>query len=131
MQIALNSLFFHRSPKRIGETTAATLLAELPELGNISDQAATALVGLAPFNHDSGAMRGQRHIGGGRGEVRKSLYMATISAILFNYDIKVFYEKLISKGKATKVAIVACMRKSLITLNAIMKRKTSWKEKYI
>lgn len=103
----------------------------MPELGNISDQAVTALVGLAPFNHDSGAMRGQRHIRGGRGEVRKSLYMATISAIRFNYDIKIFYEKLINKGKATKIAIIACMRKLIITLNAIMKRKTPWKEKYI
>ncbi len=57
--------------------------------------------------------------------------MATISAIRFNYDIKIFYEKLINKGKATKVAIIACMRKLIITLNAIMKRKTPWKEKYI
>jgi transposase len=70
-------------------------------------------------------MRGQRHTRGGRGEVRKSLYMATISALRFNYDIKIFYEKLINKGKETKVAIIACMRKLIIT------RKTPWKEKYI
>lgn len=125
------SLSLLTSCKGIGEITAVTLLAELPELGSISDQAAAALVGVAPFNHDSGAMRGHRHIRGGRGEVRKSLYMATISAIRFNYDIKVFYERLISKGKATKVAIVACMRKLLIMLNAIMKRRTPWKEKHI
>jgi transposase len=124
------SLSLLTSCKGIGETTAVALLAELPELGNISDQAITALAGLAPFNRDSGAMRGQRHIQGGRAEVRKSLYMATISAVRFNKDIKVFYEKLIGKGKAAKVAIVACMRKLLITLNAIMKRKTPWIEKY-
>jgi len=119
------------SCKGIGETTAVSLLAELPELGKISHQAIVALVGLAPFNHDSGGMRGQRHIRGGRGEIRKSLYMATISAIRFNHDISVFYKRLTAKGKATKVAIVACMRKLLITLNTIMKRKTPWKEKCI
>ncbi|WP_368413435.1 transposase, partial [Dongia sp.] len=86
-----------------------------------------ALVGLAPFNHDSGTLRGRRAIRGGRADVRTVLYMATISAIRCNPIIKTFHQRLRSAGKPPKVAITACMRKLITTLNAIMRAKTPWK----
>lgn len=94
------------SCKGAGNITAATLIAELPELGQASHAQITALAGLAPFNHDSGAMRGSRHIRGGRANVRKVLYMAAVSAIKFNPDIRAVYQRLKGNGKPTKVALV-------------------------
>lgn len=111
----------------LGPVTRATLLAKLPELGKLGRRQIAALVGLAPFNHDSGTQRGRRAIRGGRADVRTVLYMATVSAIRCNPIIKTFYQRLRSAGKAPKVAITACMRKLLTTLNAIMRSKTDWK----
>jgi transposase len=118
------------SCKGIGDTTAAILLAELPELGTASHAEIAALAGLAPFNNDSGNRRGQRHIRGGKAPVRSVLYMAAISATRFNADIKVFYERLRKNGKVPKVAIVACMRKLLVTLNALVRDRRKWTPLY-
>lgn len=113
----------------IGTVTARTLLAEMPELGQLSRQQAGSLAGLAPLNHDSGKYRGRRHIRGGRSTVRSALYMASISAIRFNPGIKAFYQRLIASGKCFKVAITACMRKLLVIMNAIMKKKVRFAPK--
>lgn len=105
----------------VGEVTAAILVAELPELGKIDRQKIASLVGVAPHNHDSGAMRGQRHIRGGRSSVRCALYMATLSAVRHHPSVRVFYKRLRDNGKPPKVAIIACMRKFLIILNATLR----------
>lgn len=110
----------------VGDVTAATLLAQLPELGELSHGKISALVGLAPFNHDSGSLRGTRHIRGGRSEVRMTLYMATLSAKRYNPDIKRMYERLVSRGKNAKLALTACARKLLITLNAMLRDNRHW-----
>ncbi len=106
--------------------TSFTLLAELPELGTLSRQKIAALVGLAPFNRDSGRFRGRRHIFGGRADVRSVLYMAALSGIRYNPVLKRFYERLMAKGKLFKVAITACMRKLLTILNAIVRDGATW-----
>lgn len=105
----------------VGAVTAAVLLAELPELGRASPGQIAALVGVAPMNHDSGAMRGQRHIRGGRRSVRCVLYMATLSAIRCHPTIRPFYQRLRAQGKPAKVAITAAMRKLLVQLNAMLR----------
>lgn len=110
----------------IGAVCAAVLIAELPELGSIDDKKLAALVGVAPMAHDSGMMRGQRHIAGGRATVRCSLYMATLSAIRYCPPIKAFYSRLRANGKAPKVAIVAAMRKLITIVNTIVTRQTPW-----
>jgi transposase len=110
----------------IGFITAATLVADLPELGQLNRQKIAALVGLAPFNHDSGKRRGKRRIFGGRTSVRSVLYMATLSAIKHNPVIKDFYQRLLDKGKLKKVALTACMRKLLVILNTMLKSGQDW-----
>jgi len=115
-----------RSVKGVGPVTATTLLAELPELGTINRKQIAALVGVAPFNHDSGQMRGKRTIWGGRACVRNVLYMAALSASQHNLVIRIFYERLLKAGKCKKVALVACMRKLLTILNAILRNGQSW-----
>lgn len=110
----------------IGPTTSAVLIAELPELGNLNAKQLAALVGLAPFAADSGRHRGQRRIIGGRRQVRKALYMATIAAIRCNNSINQFYHKLKERGKPTKVAIIAAARKLLCFLNAMVRDGKSW-----
>lgn len=105
----------------VGKTTAINLLAELPELGQLNRTRIAALAGLAPFNHDSGAGRGQRHIRGGRSQVRRALYMAAFTAIRCNPILKPFYRQLRARGKSHRVAITAVMRKLLIHLNQIMR----------
>lgn len=110
----------------IGFITAATLVADLPELGQLNRQKIAALVGLAPFNHDSGKQRGKRRIFGGRTSVRAVLYMATLSAIRHNPVIKAFYQRLLDKGKLKKVALTACMRKLLVILNTMIKSGQDW-----
>ncbi len=110
----------------IGPITASTLVAELPELGHLNRQKIAALVGVAPFNRDSGKWRGKRHIFGGRSAVRSVLYMATLSAITHNPVIKTFYQRLLAKGKLKKVALTACMRKLLVILNAMVKSERDW-----
>jgi transposase len=111
----------------VGGTTAAVLIAELPELGQIDDKKIAALVGVAPVAHDSGTLRGQRHIAGGRGSVRCALYMATLSAVRCNPVIKTFYRRMRDNGKKPKVALVAAMRKLLVILNTLVARDQSWK----
>lgn len=110
----------------VGKVTSFTLLAELPELGTLSRQKIAALVGLAPFNRDSGRFRGRRHIFGGRSDVRSVLYMAVLSGIRYNPVLKAFYDRLMAKGKLPKVAITACMRKLLTILNAIVRDGSAW-----
>lgn len=116
------------SVKGVGVVTASTLLSQLPELGHLSTREIAALVGVAPFNQDSGKQKGARHIRGGRGPVRAALYMATLVAVRFNEPIKAFYQKLCSAGKLKKVALVACMRKLLVILNAMARDMTYWQE---
>jgi transposase len=110
-----------RTAKSIGPVTAATLLADLPELGQLDRQAIAALVGIAPMNADTGKKRGYRKTKGGRPDVRRTLYMATLSGIRFNPILKPHYEQLRQRGKEKKVAITACMRKILTILNAMMR----------
>lgn len=105
----------------VGAVTAATVLAELPELGQISDGAAAALAGVAPYNRDSGDHTGARRITGGRSTVRCALYMATLSAVRYDPILKAFYLRLRTTGKKTKVALVACMRKLVVLMNRLLK----------
>ena len=114
------------SYKGIGLSTAITVTACIPELGQLSRAGVANLVGLAPINKDSGKKQGYRSIRGGRFYVRKALYMAALSAIRFNPAMKSFYKKLRDKGKKAKVAITAVMRKMIITLNAMIKNQTDW-----
>lgn len=110
----------------VGPVLSATLLIELPELGTLNRRQIAALVGVAPFNHDSGSMRGKRSPWGGRPQVRAVLYMAALVAARFNPVISQFYNRLCSMGKAKKVALVACMRKLIIILNTMLKNHTTW-----
>lgn len=110
----------------IGDGVAFTLLGELPELGNLSARKIAALCGLAPFNRDSGAMKGRRRIQGGRAPIRTVLYMAMLSAIQCNPIIKRFYQKLVAQGKHKKVALTACMRKMMTMLNAMVRDNCEW-----
>jgi transposase len=110
----------------VGRVVASTLLAELPELGKLNGKQIAALVGVAPMNHDSGKMRGVRRIRGGRPHVRATLYMATLAAIRFNPIIRRYYRRLVDAGKLKKRALVACMRKLLCILNAMMKHHARW-----
>ena len=119
-----------QSVKGVGPATSASLIAALPELGRLNRRKIASLVGLAPFNHDSGKMRGRRSIRGGRHDVRKALYMATLVAIRYNHEIKVFRERLQANGKQFKVVMVACMRKLLIILNAMMREEIARNNTY-
>jgi transposase len=115
-----------RSAKGVGNATVATLIAEVPELGRLSRREISALIGVAPVNRDSGTMRGKRTIFGGRGSVRRVLYMAALVAARFNPVIKSFFDRLVAAGKPKKVALVACMRKLLTILNAMVKGGKPW-----
>ena len=110
----------------VGPVLARTLLAELPELGELKNKQLAALVGVAPLNRDSGILRGRRAIWGGRSEVRAALYMGALVATRCNPTVKTFYERLLAAGKPKKVALVACMRKLLVILNAMLRNRTSW-----
>jgi transposase len=114
------------SVKGIGDVTASTILAALPELGSIPRQKVAALVGVCPYNRDSGKFRGKRSIWGGRAAIRSVLYMATLSATRFNPVIKAFYERLKKAGKPHKVALTACMRRLLTILNSMIKNNQKW-----
>lgn len=115
-----------RSFKGIGPVNARTMLADLPELGHLNRKQIAALVGVAPFNCDSGRFKGQRHIWGGRARVRTALFMAATVAIRHNPLIRDFYQSLSARGKPHKVALVACMRKILTILNAMARTQTPW-----
>jgi transposase len=116
-----------RSVPGVGPVLARTLLAELPELGTLAPKQLAALVGVAPLNRDSGVLRGKRAIWGGRSEVRAALYMGALAATRFNPSIKAFYGRLLLAGKPKKVALVACMRKLLVILNAMLRKRTPWR----
>jgi len=107
-----------------------TLLTQLPELDTLSNKQISALVGVAPFCQDSGPMRGKRVIWGGRAGVRSALFMAVLSAVQYNPPIKAFYQRLLANGKIKKVALVACMRKLLTILNAMLKNDTPWNPEF-
>ena len=116
----------YQSVPGVGVLTAASLVAYLPELGKCDGKALTSLVGLAPWSRDSGRQHGYRSIRGGRGAVRRVLYLAALSAIGCNQEMKRFYQGLRQRGKAGKVALVAVMRKLLLVLNSIAHRETPW-----
>lgn len=115
-----------RSVPGVGPTLARTLLAELPELGRLTRRKIAALVGVAPVPRDSGLMRGRRTVWGGRAPVRTTLYMATIASIRINPVLRATYQRLKATGKPSKVALVACMRKLITMLNAILRDQTPW-----
>ena len=115
-----------KSAPGVGDTLTYTLLAEMPELGQLNNKQVGALVGVAPINRDSGKMRGKRRIQGGRANVRTILYMATLSATQCNPVIKAFYQKLVAQGKHKKVALTACMRKFVTILNAMVRDNKAW-----
>jgi transposase len=115
-----------RSASGIGPVGSATLIAELPELGRLNRREIAALVGVAPMANDSGNSKGRRRVQGGRFEIRRVLYMATLTAARHNPAIKTFYDRLRAAGKLPKVALVACMRKLLTTLNAMVKTNKPW-----
>ena len=115
-----------KSVPGIGDVTARTLIAELPELGTLDRKKIAALVGVAPFNRDSGTLRGKRTIWGGRANVRAALYMAALVASRHNPVLRRFYHRLLKAGKPKKVALTAVMRKLLTILNAIVRDRTPW-----
>jgi transposase len=119
-----------RDIKGVGPVLSITLLADLSELGELNHKKIAALVGVAPFNRDSGTFTGGKTVWGGRGSVRSALYMATLAATRFNPQIKMFYERLCKAGKAKKVALTACMHKLLIIMNAIIKSGIPWKSDF-
>ena len=114
----------------IGPQVVNTLLADLPELGSLTNKQIAALVGVAPFNRDSGRFRGKRRIRGGRASVRTVLFMAMLSAIQHNPVIRATYRKLLANGKHKKVALTACMRKMICMLNAMLRDQSRWSENY-
>jgi transposase len=116
-----------RSVPGVGPVLARTLLAEVPELGTLTHKRLAALVGVAPLNRDSGTFRGRRGVWGGRADVRAALYMGALVAARRNPVIREFYERLLGAGKPKKVALVACMRKLLAILNAVLKHRTPWR----
>jgi transposase len=115
-----------QSTPGVGPVLSRTLISQLPELGDLNRKEIAALVGVAPFNRDSGTWRGRRTIWGGRATVRAVLYMSTLVATRHNPVIREFYERLLAAGKATKVALTACMRKLLTILNAMVKNQQRW-----
>lgn len=118
-----------RSAKGVGRVLAATLIARLPELGSLTSRQIAALVGVAPFDDDSGPVKGIRHIKGGRARVRHVLYMATlVAATRSNPALKAFYRRLLARGKLPKVALVACMRKFLAILNTLVAKGQTWRD---
>ena len=110
----------------VGDATSRTLLALLPELGALNEKQIASLVGVAPFNQDSGTLRGRRRVWGGRARVRTALYMAALVGSRHNPTLKALYERLLAAGKPGKVALVACMRKLIIILNAMMRDGLPW-----
>lgn len=115
-----------QSTPGVGPVLSRTLISQLPELGDLNRKEIAALVGVAPFNRDSGTWRGRRTIWGGRATVRAVLYMSTLVATRYNPVIREFYERLLAAGKVKKVALIACMRKLLTILNAMIKNQQRW-----
>ena len=115
-----------RTVPGVGEQVSLTLLAYLPELGTLDHRQIAALVGVAPFNRDSGTMRGRRTVWGGRAKVRASLYMGALTASRWNPVIRDFYQRLLAAGKPKKVALTACIRELIVLLNSILKHRSPW-----
>lgn len=111
----------------MARVTATALLAQLPELGTLSNKQISGLVGVCPYSRDNGSMRGRRTIWGGRASVRAALYMAALVGIRYNPVLKAFYQRLVAAGKPKKAALVACMRKLLTILNSMIKHDQPWK----
>ena len=118
-----------QSVPSVGPQLSRVLLAELPELGTTNSRQLAALVGLAPFNRDSGRVRGRRRIFGGRAVVRAALYMSALVAVRFNAPLAAFYRRLVERGKAKKLALIAVARRLLGILNALVRHRTPWDEK--
>ena len=116
------------SAHSVGKVLAYTLLSELPELGQLNRKQIAALVGIAPMNRDSGHKSGRRYIRGGRHKVRTVLFVSMMSAIQHHPKLTLAYKRMVENGKPKKVALIACARKQLITLNAMMKNRTYWEE---
>lgn len=114
----------------IGNSVAATLPGDLPELGSLNRREIAPLAGVAPFNRDSGKLRGKRRIRGGRAHCRTALYLSAMVATRFNPDIKRFYERLVSAGKHKKVALTACIRKIVTALNAMLRDNKPWQPSF-
>ena len=110
----------------IGDSIASTLIGDLPELGSLNRRQIAALTGVAPYNRDSGSLRGKRRIRGGRAHSRTALYLSAMVAVRFNPHIKRFYERLVATGKHKKVALIACIRKIVTALNAMVRDNTPW-----
>ena len=117
-----------RTVPGVGEQLSLTLLAYLPEPGTLDRRQIAALVGVAPFNRDSGSLRGKRTVWGGRARVRAALYMGALTASRFNPVIRDFYQRLLACGKPKKLALTACMRKLLVILNSMLKHRSSWRD---
>ena len=115
-----------QSTPGVGPSTSAVLISGVPELGQLNRKQIASLIGVAPLNRDSGRLKGRRMVWGGRAQVRSALYMSSLSAIRFNPVIRQFYQRLRAAGKCFKVAMVACMRKLLIILNAMVRNQTQW-----
>lgn len=115
----------------VGDGLAHVLLGDMPELGELNQKQIAALTGVAPFNRDSGSLRGKRRIQGGRAGVRTVLFMATMSAVQHNPVLRAFYQRLLAAGKLKKVALVACMRKLMCILNSMLRDRRSWDEKMV
>jgi transposase len=118
-----------KSVKGVGPVLVATILAELPELGQLNRNQIASLVGVAPMNNDTGLRTGKRPIRGGRSQIRRVLYMSTLAAVRFNPQIKAFYQRLVVAGKPKKVALVAAMRKLLTIMNTLIKKNEIWQSK--
>ena len=116
-----------RTVPGVGRQVSLTLLAYLPELGTLDRRQVAALVGVAPFNRDSGTLRGKRTVWGGRARVRAALYMGALVASRFNPVIREFYQRLLAAGKPKKLALTACMRKLLVILNSMLKHRSPWR----
>ena len=117
-----------RTVPGVGEQLSHTLLAYLPELGTLDRRQIAALVGVAPFNRDSGSLRGKRTVWGGRARVRAALYMGALTVSRFNPVIRDFYQRLLAAGKPKKLALTACMRKLLVILNSMLKHRSPWRD---
>ena len=117
-----------RTVPGVGEQLSLTLLAYLPELGTLDRRQIAALVGVAPFNRDSGTLRGKRTVWGGRARIRATLYMGALVASRFNPVIRDFYQRLLAAGKPKKLALTACMRKLLVILNSMLKHRSPWRD---
>ncbi len=116
-----------QSTPGLGDAATAGLVAFMPELGHVDNQAAAALLGVAPYDNDSGDRRGQRHIAGGRHKLRRLLYMPIVGAATqHNPVLKAYYERLLARGKLKKIALIACMRKLITILNTMLRRGEKW-----